>query len=71
MPRIAIIQKPPIFLNRAETLRLAVNAVGEAAQGGAQLVVFPEAFIPGYPAWVWRLRPALDSALSEQLQALP
>lgn len=70
MGRIAIIQKPPVFLDRAETLRVAVSAVAEAAKGGAQLVVFPEAFIPGYPAWVWRLRPAIDSALSEQLHAL-
>ena len=40
----------PVFLNRAETLRDAVGAVAEAAKGGARLVVFLEAFIPGYPA---------------------
>ena len=41
----------------------------EAAQDGAQLVVFPEAFMPGYPAWIWRLRPGGDIALTEQLHA--
>jgi nitrilase len=70
MGRVAIIQKPPVFLNRAETLRNAVSAVGEAVQGGAQLIVFPEAFIPGYPAWIWRLRPGSDIGLAERLHAL-
>ena len=70
MERIAIVQKPPVFLNRAETLKIAVNAVGEAVEGGARLIVFPEAFIPGYPAWIWRLRPGGDLALAEQLHSL-
>jgi nitrilase len=67
MTRIAIVQRAPAFLNRPECLRLAVSAVAEAAAGGARLVVFPEAFIPGYPAWIWRLRPGGDMALSERL----
>jgi nitrilase len=70
MGRIAIIQKPPVFLNRDETLRNAVSAVGEAVEGGARLIVFPEAFIPGYPAWIWRLRPGGDIALAERLHSL-
>ena len=70
MGRIAIIQRPPVFLNRLETLGNAVSAVGEAVRGGAQLIVFPEAFVPGYPAWIWRLRPGSDMALVEQLHML-
>lgn len=69
MPRIAIIQHAPVFLDRAATLAKAVDAVGEAAGTGARLVVFPEAFVPGYPAWIWRLRPGPDMALTEQLHA--
>jgi nitrilase len=69
MSRIAVVQRPPAFLDRAETLRRAAAAIGEAAQAGAQLVVFPEAFIPGYPAWIWRLRPGSDMRLIEQLHA--
>ncbi len=61
MSRIAIVQRPPTFLNRAETTSTAVISVREAAAAGAQLVVFPEAFIPGYqhgfgdfvPAGTW------------------
>ena len=67
MPRAAIVQKAPVFLDREACLRLAVASIAEAAAAGAQLVVFPEAFVPGYPAWIWRLRPGADMALSERL----
>jgi nitrilase len=43
--------------------------VEKAVKGGARLVVFPEAFISGYPAWIWRLRPGGDWALNEDLHA--
>jgi nitrilase len=69
MSRIAVVQRPPVLLDRAATLKSAVVAVAEAAQKGAQLIVFPEAFIPGYPAWIWRLRPGADMALTEQLHS--
>ena len=69
MPRIAVIQQAPVFLDRTATLARAVGALHDAAQAGAKLVVFPEAFIPGYPAWVWRLRPGPDMALADRLHA--
>jgi nitrilase len=52
MSRLAVIQRPPVLLDRKGTLAVAVAAVAEAARGGANLIVFPEAFIPGYPVWV-------------------
>ena len=67
MTRLAIVQKAPAFLDRAACLRIAVASLAEAAAQGAKVVVFPEAFIPGYPAWIWRLRPGGDMALSERL----
>lgn len=69
MPRVAIIQRPPVLLDRAQTLREAATAVREAAAAGAGLVVFPETFIPGYPVWIWRLRPGTDAALYDRLHA--
>lgn len=67
--RIAVVQEPPVFLDRSRTIINAVTAIREAAANEAQLVVFPEAYIPGYPAWIWRLRPGADMALAEQLHA--
>jgi nitrilase len=67
MTKIAIIQHAPIVLNREATLEKACRLIAESAASGAQLIVFPEAFVPGYPAWVWRLRPGSDWGLSETL----
>lgn len=67
MTRIAIVQEPPVFLDREKTIERAVEQVLKAADQGAELVVFPEAYIPGYPAWIWRLKPGGDWGLSEQL----
>jgi nitrilase len=60
--KIAIAQIASIFLNRAACIDKAVQAIREAASGNAELIVFPEAFIAGYPVWVWRLRPGSDQA---------
>ena len=67
MTQLAIVQKAPVFLDKEKTIELAVSTVAEAAGNGAELVVFTEAFIPGYPAWIWRLRPGADWGLSEEL----
>jgi nitrilase len=69
MSRVALVQHPPVFLDRAATLDKAVGAIDEAARAGARLVVLPEAYVPGYPAWIWRLRPGSDMALAEELHA--
>ncbi len=67
MTQLAIVQKAPVFLDKEKTVELAVASVAEAASNGAELIVFTEAFIPGYPTWIWRLRPGADWGLSEEL----
>jgi len=67
MSKLALVQKPPVFLDKYKTIQKAVDAIEEAAKNGAELVVFSEAFIPGYPTWIWRLRPGSDWDLSETL----
>jgi len=69
MAKVAIIQESPVFLDRDKTINKAVDLIRQAAADDARLVVFPEAFIPGYPAWIWRLRPGGDWGLCEQLHA--
>ncbi len=42
-------QAGSVVFDRAATLEKLERLTGEAARGGAQLVVFPEAFVSGYP----------------------
>ena len=65
--KAAIIQQSPILLDLPRTIDKAVRLIGSAADNGAELVIFPEAFFPGYPAWIWRLRPGGDWELTDQL----
>ena len=53
----AAIQATPVFLDREATLAKAIRLIEEVAADGSRLIVFPEAFIPGYPFWLWRDRP--------------
>jgi nitrilase len=55
--RIAAVQASPVFLDLERTVAKACQLMEEAARGGAKLVSFPEAFIPGYPLWVWFIPP--------------
>jgi nitrilase len=69
VPCIAIFQHAPVLLDRGATIAKAVSAVDEASRAGARLVVFSDAFVPGYPTWLWQLRPGDDMALTRQLHA--
>lgn len=69
MPKVAIVQESSVLLDRKKTIEKAVRMVEQAVANGAELVIFPEAFISGYPAWIWRLRPGGDWGLSESLHA--
>jgi len=55
--KIAAAQLTPVFLNKEKTVVKACNTIIEAGKQGAKLIVFPEAFISGYPDWVWLYPP--------------
>jgi len=57
---VAAVQVAPAFLDRDATLQIVVEQVEKNAADGADLVLFPESFLPGYPDWVWRLKPFSD-----------
>ena len=67
--KVAVVQKPPVLLDLAATMARALESMAEAAAAGAKLVIFPEAYLPGYPTWIWRLRPGGDMALSGDIHA--
>jgi nitrilase len=50
--KVAIVQHPPVFLNIERSLHRAGKLVEEAAAQDAEVVVFPETWLPGYPVWL-------------------
>lgn len=48
---VASVFAAPIMLDKAACVAKACALIKDAAQAGAQLVVFPESFIPGFPVW--------------------
>ena len=49
--KVAIVQKAPRFLDKEASLDRAETYIMEAAAGGAELIVFPEVWLAGYPYW--------------------
>ena len=50
---IAAVQAAPVFMDRDATIEKACALIAQAAKKGAKSIVFPEAFVPTYPDWVW------------------
>src|ERR1700684_107036 len=49
MFKASVIQAAPVMFDREGTLEKVRTLTAQAAAQGAQLVVFPEAFVSGYP----------------------
>ena len=47
--RVAVVQSAPVAFDRERTLEKARHLIADAAGRGAQLILFPEAFVSGYP----------------------
>ena len=50
--RVAAVQAAPVLMDREATLARVADLTSSAAADGAELVVFPEAFVPGPPVWI-------------------
>lgn len=50
---IVVVQQPPAVLDLNASVNRACHHIADAATLGAHLVVFPEAWLTGYPAWVF------------------
>lgn len=51
--RIAAVQAEPVWLDLAATTEKTIRLIEQAAAEGADLVAFPETWLPGYPIFLW------------------
>ncbi|MEV6273887.1 nitrilase-related carbon-nitrogen hydrolase [Nocardia sp. NPDC051832] len=51
--RVAAVQAEPRWLSLQEGIEQVTGLIAQASRIGAQLVAFPETFVPGYPWWMW------------------
>src|SRR5690242_12883227 len=51
--KVACVQAEPVILDRERTLDKLEALAAESARNGAELVVFPETYVPVYPSSVW------------------
>jgi nitrilase len=47
--KVAVVQAAPVLFDREATVEKACGLIEQAAEQGAALILFPEAFIPAYP----------------------
>ena len=50
--KVALAQLAPVWLQKEATIDLVKQSIVSAAVEGAELLVFGEAFLPGYPFWL-------------------
>jgi aliphatic nitrilase len=51
--KAAVVQAEPVWLDADATISKSVEFIERAAREGAEIIAFPEVFIPGYPWWIW------------------
>lgn len=51
--RVAAVQAVPVYMDAAATTAKSITLMEQAAGQGVALVAFGEAWLPGYPYWVW------------------
>ena len=47
--RAAVVQSAPVVFDREQTLKKACELIADATAWAAELIVFPEAYVSGYP----------------------
>jgi len=47
LTKVAVVQEPPVYLDREKSMARAIALIGDCARKGCELIVFPEAWLPG------------------------
>lgn len=67
---VGLAQIAPVWFNREKTIDKVIQYMKEGALKGAELLVFGEALIPGYPFWLDKLGgSAFNSKVHKQIHA--
>jgi aliphatic nitrilase len=72
--RAATVQAEPVWFDAAATVEKSIGLIKEAASNDAQIMVFPEVFIPVFPNHIWLDSPFAGMekfAVSYREQPLP
>ncbi len=69
MIKVAVVQEPPVYLDLHKSIARAIDLIGQSASRRCEVVVFPEAWLPGYPTFVWRLMPGREMGKTDALYA--
>lgn len=67
--RAAAVQASSVFLDREASIAKACDLIRRAGDGGAQLIAFPEGFVPGHPLW-FHFHPATSKVANDLSVAL-
>lgn len=67
--RVAAVQAEPVWFDLAATTAKTTEIIEQAAARGAQLVAFPETWLPGYPLFLWGMSPVEQIPLATLYRA--
>ena len=68
--KVALAQIAPIWLQKEATIEIVLEKIKSASKEGAELLIFGEAFLPGYPFWLaYTEGAAWDLAVNKELHA--
>lgn len=68
--KVAMAQMAPVWLDKQGTIEKIKSTIQEAASNGTELLIFGEAFLPGYPFWLaYTEGAAWDLKVNKELHA--
>ncbi|MEM9034937.1 MAG: carbon-nitrogen hydrolase family protein [Actinomycetota bacterium] len=67
--KVAAVQSEPVWYDMDATTDKLISLSAEAAANGAEIIAFPETYIPGYPWHIWLDSPAVGMGFVPQYWA--